>query len=165
MLATSVRESPCSARTLPSSFGRVTLRVLSSREISMGEASSSARRPLGPLTLTSRPLIVTSPPPGISTRSRPRVDIAVRLPDVGEHFPPYPTLVRLLVGHQAVGGGDDRDAEAAEDPGQVVLLRVHPQAGLGDPLDARDGTLPGRPELQGQHQALAYLGVFHGVAR
>src|ERR1700691_2803806 len=103
MLATSVRESPCSARTLPSSFGRVTLTVLSSREISMVGARSSATLPSGPLPLTARPLIVTSPPPGTSTGSRPIRDIAVSLPDVGEDFPAYPALVRLLVGHQAIG--------------------------------------------------------------
>src|SRR6185437_5167076 len=134
MLATRVRDRPCSARTLPSSLGLVTFRVPLSRVISMGGVSSRASVPLGPFTLTARPSRVTSTPPGISTGSRPIRDIAVSSPDVGEDFPAYAALVRLLVGHQAGRGGDDGDAEAAKHPRQVVLLGVDPQAWLGHRL-------------------------------
>src|SRR6202012_305315 len=81
------------------------------------------------------------------------------LPDVGEDFPAHAVLLGLLVGHQAAGRRDDRDAEPTEHPGQVVLLRVHAQAGLGDPLDARDRALPGVAELQRDHEVLANFGV------
>src|SRR5215472_9838241 len=159
MLATSDRDRPCSARTLPSSLGLVTVMTPSFWDTSMGSATSSESLPLGPVTVTSRPLMVTSTPLGIVTGMRPIRDIAVSSPDVGEDFPAYASLDRLLVGHQATRGGDDGDAEAAEHPRQVVLLRVHPQPGLGHALEARDRPLTGRPVLERDHEVLADLGV------
>src|ERR1700739_1214300 len=160
MLAISVRDRPCSARTEPSSLGLVTLMTPSSRTTSIGSATVCFSVPFGPCTVTSRPSKVTSTPLGMVTGSRPIFDIAAPpLPDVGEDFPAHAPLLGLLVGQQPTGGGDDRHAEAAQDPGQVVLLRVHPQAGLGHPLDARDGTLALVPELQVDHEVLADLGV------
>src|SRR5215813_4552859 len=131
MLATSDRDRPCSARTLPSSLGRVTVMTPSLWDTSMGSATSSDSFPLGPVTVTSTPL-------GIGTGMRPIRDISVSSPDVGEDFPAYAAPDRLLVGHQATRGGDDGDAQAAEHPRQVVLLRVHAQPRLGHPLEARD---------------------------
>src|SRR5690348_15384174 len=162
MLATSDRDRPCSARTLPSSLGRVTVMTPSLWDTSMGSATSSESFPLGPVTVTSRPSMVTSTPLGIGTGMRPIRDIAVSSPDVGEDFPAYAALVRLLVGHQAGRGGDDRDAEAAKHPRQVVLLGIDPQARLGHPLDPGDRALPGRAVLERHHKALAHRGVFHG---
>src|SRR6266700_4716100 len=124
MLAISERERPCSARISPSSLGLVTVMAPSTLATSMGGETCSDRTPLGPFTVTSRPSIVTSTPPGITTGIRPIRDICVSLPDVGEDFPAYSPLVRLLVRHQAAGGGDDRHAEPAEHPRQVVLPRV-----------------------------------------
>src|SRR5215469_6541432 len=131
MLAISVRDSPCSARTLPSSLGLVTVSTPSFWAISMGSASSIESSPLGPLTVTWRPLIVTLTPLGTVTGSRPIRDIALSSPDVGEDFPAYAAPDRLLVGHQATRGGDDGDAKSTEHPRQVVLLRVHAQPRLG----------------------------------
>src|SRR5712692_6341147 len=159
MLAISERESPCRARISPSSLGLVTVRTPSSLVTSMGGGTSSERTPLGPLTVTPRPSMVTSTPPGITTGIRPIRDISASLPDVGEDFPAYSPLVRLLVRHQARGGGDDRDAEPAEHPRQVVLPRVHPQARLGHPLEPGDRALAGGPELEHDHEVLADLGV------
>src|SRR5215467_11529588 len=151
MLAISVRDSPCSARTGPSS-----------RTTSMGSATVCCRVPFGPCTVTWRPSISTCTPPGMVTGSRPILDIAAPpLPDVGEDFPAHAALLGLLVGQQPAGGGDDRHAEAAEHLGQVVLLRVHAQAGLGHPLDAGDGALTGVPVLQRHHEVLADFGVFY----
>src|ERR1700733_15181849 len=107
MLATRVRDSPCSARTLPSSLGLVTVRTPSFWAISMGSASCNDSWPLGPLTVTWRPSIVTSTPFGTETGSRPIRDIAFSSPDVGEDFPAHAAPDGLLVGHQATGGGDD----------------------------------------------------------
>src|SRR6202012_3716339 len=81
------------------------------------------------------------------------------LPDVGEDFPAHAVLLGLLVGHQAAGRRDDRDAEPAEHAGQVVLLRVNPQTGLGDPLDPRNRALARVAVLQRDHEVLADLGV------
>src|SRR5215475_3166817 len=159
MFATSVLDRPCSARTLPSSLGRVTVMTPSLWDTSMGSATSSDSFPLGPVTVTSRPLMLTSTPLGIGTGMRPIRDISVSSPDVGEDFPAYAALDRLLVGHQATRGGDDGDAKTAEHPRQVVLLRVHAQPGLGHPLEARDRPLTGRPVLERDHEVLADLGV------
>src|SRR5579862_6746446 len=140
MFAISVRDRPCSARTGPSSFGLVTRMTPSSRTTSMGSATVWLRVPFGPCTVTSRPSTVTSTPLGMVTGSRPILDIAAPpLPDVGEDFPAHATLLSLLVGQQPTRGGDDGHAEAAEHPGQLVLLGVDPQPRLGHPLDAGDG--------------------------
>src|SRR5580658_3046186 len=161
MFAISVRDRPCSARTGPSSFGRVTRMTPSSRTTSMGSATVCRSVPFGPSTVTSRPSTVTCTPLGMVTGSRPILDIAAPpLPDVGEDFPAHATLLGLLVGQEPARRGDDRHAEAAEDPGQVVLLRVDAQPRLGDPLDARDGALARVPVLQGDHQVPADFGVF-----
>src|SRR6266496_6103165 len=114
MFATSDLDRPCSARTLPSSLGLVTVMAPSLRDTSMGSATSSDSFPLGPVTVTSRPLMVTSTPLGIGTGMRPIRDIAASSPDVGEDFPAHAALDRLLLGHQATRGGDYADAQSPE---------------------------------------------------
>src|SRR5262249_50020915 len=164
MFATSVLDRPCSARTLPSSLGLVTVMTPSCCDTSIGSATSTESFPLGPVTVTSRPLMVTSTPLGIVTGMRPIRDSAASSPDVGQDCPARATPDGLLVGHQATRGGDDGDAEPAEHPRQAVLLRVHPQPGLGHPLEARDRPLTGRPVLEQDHEVLADLGIFHPPA-
>ncbi len=75
MLAISERDRPCSALISPSSLGRVTLMAPSACETSMGAATSMLRTPRGPRTVTSRPLMVTSTPLGMTTGVRPIRDI------------------------------------------------------------------------------------------
>src|ERR1700748_2900401 len=131
MLAISVRDSPCSARTGPSSFGLVTLISPSSRSTSMGSATGACRAPCGPCTVPCRTSISTCARLGMVTGTRPILDIAAPpLPDVGEDFPAHAALLGLLVGQQPARRGDDRHAEAAQDLGQVLLLRVHAPPGL-----------------------------------
>src|SRR5580698_7987985 len=110
MLAISERESPCSARISPSSLGLVTVMTPSCCLTSMGAATSRRSSPFGPLTCTLRPSMVTSTPLGTVTGNRPIRDIAGSLPDVGEDFPTHAFPLGLLVGHQASGCRDDRDA-------------------------------------------------------
>src|SRR5215472_17863271 len=121
MLAISDRDNPCSARISPSSLGLVTVTTPSACWTSIGADTSRLSSPLGPLTWTWRPSIVTSTPLGMAIGSLPIRDIAGSLPDVGEDFPAYALLLCLLVGHQAGRRRDDCDAEAAEHPRQVVL--------------------------------------------
>src|SRR5215470_9806028 len=102
MLAISDRDSPCSARISPSSLGRVTVMTPSACWTSIGADTSRLSSPLGPLTWTSRPL-------GMVIGSRPILDMAGSLPDVGEDFPAYALLLGLLIGHQARRRRDDRD--------------------------------------------------------
>src|ERR1700749_1540451 len=156
MFAISVRDRPCSARTLPSSLGRLTVMTDSSLTTEIGSATVRLRVPFGPFTLTAWPSMATSTPLGTVMGSRPIRDIVLlpSLPDVGEDFSAHATLLGLLGGHQAARRRDDRDAESAEDPGQVVLLRVYAQTGLGDPLDARDGALTRVAVLQHDHEVL-----------
>src|SRR5262245_52496748 len=71
---------------------------------------------------------------GQATNSRHRSG----LPDVREDFAAQLRLARLLAGHDPLAGADDDDAKAAEDARDVGLARVHAQAGLADPLEARD---------------------------
>ncbi len=54
-----------------------------------------------------------------------------------------------LVGHNALGSGDDGDAEAAENLGQLVRADVNTQAGLGDAAQAGDDLLLAGDVLQG----------------
>src|SRR5215471_3862409 len=159
MFAISERESPCSALISPSSDGLVTVITPPSWTTSIGTATSWLSVPFGPFTVTSRPLIVTSTPAGTTTGVRPIRDIVSSLPHVGEDFPAHALLLGLPVGQQAARRRDDRDAEAAEHPRQVVLARVDPQAWLRDALDPGDRALPRRAVLQRDHQGLANLRV------
>src|SRR5580700_7936514 len=99
MLAISVRDRPCSARTGPSSLGLVTLMTPSSSPTSMGSGTVNCSVPFGPCTVTARPSTSTCTPLGMVTGSRPILDIAAPpLPDVGEDFPAHAALLGLLVG-------------------------------------------------------------------
>src|SRR3954462_7276386 len=162
MLAISVRDRPCSARLSRSSSGRVTWSTPSSvRSTAIGAATVCDREPLGPVTLTVWPSIATSTPLGTGIGSRPIRDIvrSPLLPDVGEDFPTHALLGRLLVGQQPGGRGDDRHAEAAEDLGQGVRLRVDPQARLGHPPDTGDAPLTVGAVLEVDHELLADVAV------
>src|SRR4051812_7793168 len=130
----------------------------------MGAATVWRSSPLGPFTLTVWPSMATSTPPGTAIGSRPIRDIfAAPLPDVGEDFPTHALLVRLLVGQQPGGRGDDRHAQTAEHLGQGVRLRVHPQAGLGDPTDTGDAPLTVGAVLQVDDQLLEGAAVLLDV--
>src|SRR5215471_4252626 len=162
MFATRVRDSPCRARTLPSSLGLVTVRTPSLWVTSMGSAISSESCPLGPRTLTSRPLIVTSTPAGMGIGSRPIRDIWASSPDEGEDFPAHAAPDRLPVRHQPTRGGDDGDAQSAEHPRQTVLFRVHPESRLGHALEPSDRALTGRAVFQRNYQVLTDLSISDG---
>src|SRR3954451_4633400 len=131
----------------------------------MGVATVWLSEPLGPLTLTVCPSMATSTPPGTAIGSRPIRDIfAAPLPDVGEDFPTHALLVRLLVGEQPGGGGDDRHAQTAEHLGQGGGLRVDPQDGLGHPAHTGDAALAVGAVLQVDRQLLEGAAVLLDVA-
>src|SRR5690606_31511514 len=163
----SARLRPCSERVSGLSSGRArTTRPSSCLSTVIGSVTVWCSVPFGPLTVTSCPSIVTSTPLGTETGSRPIRDMlkSLPLPDVGEDFAAHAALLGLLVRHQATGRRNDRDAEAAQDAGQVLLLRVDPEARLGDPADAGDGALPGGAVLQLHHEVLAHRGVLGAPA-
>src|SRR6266540_5372049 len=70
------------------------------------------------------------------------------LPDLTEDLAADVTLARLPVGHEALVGGQDRDAHASEHTRELVGARVHAQAGLRHAPDPRDRALPVRRVLQ-----------------
>src|SRR5690606_28142007 len=167
----SVRVRPCSERERRSSSGRVTtIAPDSSRDTWIGAGTVCWSVPLGPLTVTESPSMVTSTPAGTGTGILPMRDIAglpspSRLPDVGEDFPAHALGGCLLVGQETGRRGDDRHAEAAEDPRQVGGLRVHAQARLGHAADAGERALAVGAELQLDREVLAHRGVLDGPAR
>src|SRR5215469_14804092 len=167
MLATRVRDSPCSSLARRSSLGRFTLSVPSSaRSAVIGSARVCASSPLGPFTRISCPVMVMSTPAGTGIGLRPMRDmVSLPLPDPGEDFPAHVSLTGLPVGQQPLGRRDDGDAQAAQHAGQLRGLGVDPQAGLGHPADAGEAALTARAVLQldGQHLADSALGrVLHG---
>src|SRR3977135_849250 len=143
------------------------------RDTVIGSATASSSVPFGPLTETFCPSIVTSTPLGMTTGCFPIRDIifsvALPLPHVREDFAAHALACCLTVGEQTRRRGDDRHAEATQHPWQVGGLRVHPQAGLGHPAQARDAAFPAGAVLQLHHKRLAQpsiLGVAGGdVAR
>src|SRR5438552_4328499 len=167
MLATRVRESPCSSLARRSSLGRTTATVPSSaRSARMGSASVCDSSPLGPFTRTVWPSMVRSTPAGTGIGLRPMRDIvsSLPLPDVGEDFPAHPSLAGLPVGQQPLRRRDDRDAQATEYPRQVRCLRVHPQTRLGHPADTGEAALAAVAVLEVDDEALAHralLGLLH----
>src|SRR3954464_11628245 len=136
MLLTSVRVSPWRDLSIFVSVGRTMVMVPSSCSSAMRGGSWRVRDPLGPFTVSTRPSSVTSTPSGTVMGSRPMRDIA--LPDVREDLAAELGLAGLAAGHDPPRGADDDDAEAAEHARDVGLARVHAQAGLADPLEARD---------------------------
>src|SRR6476620_10819729 len=132
MLLTSERVSPCSARCSRSSSGRCTTISSPSRVTVMSSGASSSRDPLGPLTATWLPLIVTSTPDGTVMGFLPIRDM-VPLPDLTEDLSADLALARLAVGEQTLVGGQHRDAHAAEHAGDLVSGGVDPQTRLRDP--------------------------------
>src|SRR5919112_4378756 len=165
MLAISVRVSPCRDLARRSSLGRLTAMVPSSWATVIGGATVWIRVPLGPLTVTRRSSSATSTPAGTGMGSLPMRDMLLFAPsssvgpgspDVGQHFAAHALLVRLSVGEEPLARRDDRDAEAAEDLGEAVVLGVDPEAGLADAADAGDRALAVRAVLQGDRQLLAH---------
>src|SRR5918998_4910200 len=134
----------------------------------MGAGTVCSRVPLGPLTVTSAPLMVTSTPAGTGTGSLPIRDMAYLLsglPDVGEDFAADALGLCLLVGQEAGGRGQDRHAEATQDLGEVGGLRVDAKAGLGHAAHAGHGALAAGAVLERDGEVLAHLRVLDVPAR
>src|SRR6478672_8287257 len=169
MLFTSVRVSPWRLLWSFSSPGRVTRISSPSRVTAMIGGRSRVSVPLGPVTVMRRPSIATSTPDGTGTGRRP-----IRLigsPHVRQDLAAELGLVGLGAGHDPARGADDDDAEAAQDPRDLRLARVHAQARLADPLEARDDrhlavdVLHPQPEHQGRAVALLAPGGDEALLR
>src|SRR3954469_18512534 len=111
MLKMSDRMRPCSARCSPRSVGRVTSSWPSSCLTSMSRLLRSLSAPRGPVTWTTSGSIVTVTPSGTGMGFLPMRDMA--LPDLRDDLAAHAGAPRLVAGHDAAGGRDDRGAHAA----------------------------------------------------
>src|SRR5439155_5649658 len=106
--------------------------------------------PFGPWTWMADPSIWTFTSLGMGMALRPTRDMRafLSLPDVADDLSPHALLGGGPAGHEAAGGGEDVDAQAAVDPGDAVLAAVDAAAGAADPLNVRDHPLHARAVLQ-----------------
>src|SRR5829696_7614680 len=124
MFAISVRVSPCSARCSPRSVGRVTISSpFDCSTVIAGETRSSSS-PRGPLTRTTPGSIETWTPAGTGMGCFPIRLIDRRLVDVGHELAAHAGTARLVPGHHAARGRDDRGAHPAEHPRYLVAADV-----------------------------------------
>src|SRR5215831_3463449 len=120
--------------------------------------------PRGPLMESASAASVASTPLGSVTGYFAMRDMAGRSSvsgDNAQHFATDPGGARLAVGHHALGGGDDGDAQPVHDLRKVVAPLVHAKPRSGDALDLFDHRLAGvvlQPDLE---LRLAFL-VAHG---
>src|ERR1700722_13563326 len=126
----------------------------------IGSATFKSKVPLGPLTETFWPSIVTSTPVGTRIGCFPMRDMATPSPHVHEDFAAHALSGCLTVGEQSRRGRDDRHAQAAEHPRQAGGLRVDPQSRFGHPPQTGDAAFPAGPVLELHGQRLADAGVF-----
>src|SRR6056297_2315462 len=166
MLLTRLRVSPCIALVVFSSSGRVHVSVSPSCSMTMVPGISRESVPFGPFTAMLRPSIVTSTPAGTVMGDLPMRDMVPTSPspawspDVTHDLAADVALARLAVGHEAVGGGQDGDTEAAENSGHGAGVAIDPQARRRDATQAHDRAITvGRVlHLDRQHVADALGG-------
>src|SRR2546429_6948833 len=140
MVATSVGVRPCRERWKPSSSGRSTRTVPSSRTIRISGWNVSSSVPRGPFTVTCDPSTVTSTPLGISMGCFP-ILLMTPSPNVCQHFAAEALSRGLAVGHQSLGGGEDGDPQPSQDARERVTLRVDAPARLRDAPEPADRAL------------------------
>src|SRR4051794_10914695 len=126
-------------------------------------ANARVSSPFGPLTLTVLPSMAIVTPFGIGTGSFPIRDIGgISLPDEGEQLAAGARLARFLVGHHALGGAEDRDAEAVADARDLGGADVLAQAGRRDALQLADDRLAARVLETDAQQLPAFLALERG---
>src|SRR5688500_13147023 len=140
MFARMARSVPASGTGEGSSAGTCAVSFSSLMSTSAGLAID--RVPFGPLTLTFSGWTFISMPFARATGFLATRDMCVTpLGHEAQDFTADALLARLRIGHDALGGGDDRDAEATEDLRDRVLAAVLAQARARDALQALDHRL------------------------
>src|SRR3954449_1773594 len=86
-------------------------------------------------------------------------------PDEADDLAADPFLGGLAGGHQPMGGGQDRDAHAAEHARQAVLARVDAASGLGDALEVGEHALTAAAVLQLDHEDVERLPALDAEVR
>ena len=85
------------------------------------------------------------------------------LPNVGENFAADALFPCFAIGHDAAGSGNDGDAEAVENLGDVILAGINAQAGLGNTLETGDNLLTVCAVLKGDGHHLLNAFAADGV--
>src|SRR5687767_6669301 len=156
MLASSVRDKPCSALCLVSSLGRFTVMVPLSCEMSISAGMSRESSPLGPFTVTRLPSTVIVTPEGTVIGFFPMRDIIrVPLPDEREYLAAGARLARLAVRHQTLRRAQDRHAQAIADARDLRDSDVLAETGCRDALHLADDGLPALRVLEYDAKRLA----------
>src|SRR5439155_11470162 len=124
LFPTSVWERPCRALWWASSPGRLTVTCFPSNSTLSSGWSVRESSPLGPLMRMVLPDSWTLTSGGTGTGFLPIRDMGSLLPDQGEELAAEIRGPGVAIAHQALGGGDDRDAEAVPDSGKLAALDV-----------------------------------------
>src|SRR5262245_51229945 len=139
------RRPSCSSAVMPSTRGWVSV-------------------PLGPATVTTPASTFTWTPLASGMGSLPIRDMALSallpLPHVTEDLAADARPLAGRPGEDPLGGGEDRDAQASQDPGDLALATVDPAPGAAHALQAGDRLLSRVPVFQLQPQ-LALAAVLH----
>src|SRR6266496_196654 len=119
--------------------------------------------PFGPCTSSAVSPMETFTPEGTGMTLRPTRDIVPSsLPDVAEDLAAHSLARGRASGHDSARGGEDVDAEAAVNAGDLVLAAVDPAARAAHPLQVRDPPLHPRPVLE-EDADLPLLAVLDGL--
>src|SRR5688500_18989848 len=158
--AVRARAMPCSARTFCDSFSRLKRSVPSLCSSVMPAGISKDMLPFGPLAEIVCPEVVIVTPLGTAMGAFPMRDIVnLFLPNAAHELAAHAGLAGGAVGHHAVAGGDDEDAQAVSALGDLVAPRVATLAGTADALEALDRGLPRVPAQLDVDGALRALGL------
>src|SRR4029453_7635937 len=157
-LFASARARPWNARCWRSSFVRWQLSSAPWSANVMPGGTGVVSLPLGPCTSTVPSLIWILTSLGTAMTLRPTRDMSVLLPDVAEDLAAHALAGGGLAGHQAAGGGEDVDAQAAVHAGDLVLAAVDAAAGPSHALQVGDDPLHAGAVLE-EHAQVALLVV------
>src|SRR5579863_3002797 len=129
---------PSASAAAPASVS--TCRCLSCCTTLMPLLIASVSVPLAPFTVTASAPIVALTPCGRSTGIFATRDmyLPLRLLNDEQHFAAGAGCARLCVGHDALGRGNDRHSQAAQNLGQFILAAIDAQSRSADALDAVD---------------------------
>src|SRR5688500_5381614 len=156
MLARRDLVSPCKLRLKPTSSGRSTRATPSSVRIRIVGCITCESSPRGPRTVTRlASSTLTSTPSGISTGCFPILLIGSS-PHVRQHFATDALARVARLRHHAARRRDDRHAESALHPRELVPATVDPSPGRRDPPQARDRPAATDPVLQPDPEGLVH---------
>src|SRR5919198_2766761 len=158
MFATSVRVSPCSARSSPRSVGRLTTSSPSRCSILMRAGTCCESSPSGPFTWTRPGESATLTLAGSSIGLFP-IRLISSLPDETDDFAADSALGRRAARDEAARRRQDRRPHPAEHARQAILARVDPATGLRDPPEPGDHALAIAPELELDDQGIEALAL------